>query len=103
LYDLETPLFTDAKGQRVDPVANLDTKFILGRDKTGNIAIRFSCCDHAVKAAMIVSPGSDDWGVDAKPLFQANVEFHGELHFHSTEEFEAGPIRLTGQNLHLFE
>jgi hypothetical protein len=103
LYDLETPLFTDAKGQRVDPVANLDTKFILGRDKTGNITIRFSCRDHAVKSAMLVPPGSDEWGVDAKPLFQASVEFHGELHFHSTEEFEAGPIRLTGQNLHMFE
>jgi hypothetical protein len=103
LYDLEKPLFTDAQGQRVDPVAKLDTTFILSRDKDGKITARFSCSDHAVKSAMLVRPGSDDWGADAVPLFPASLEFHGEMHFHPNEEFEAGPIRLSGQNLHMFE
>lgn len=103
LYDLETPLFTDAQGQRVDPVANLDTKFILGRDDEGKITVTFSSCDHAVKSAMLVRSGSDDWGIEAVPLFQASLEFHGEMRFHPNEEFETGPIRLTGRNLHMFE
>ncbi|MDQ2988617.1 MAG: hypothetical protein M3R60_05905 [Pseudomonadota bacterium] len=103
LYDLETPLFTDAQGQRVDPVANLDTTFILGRGNDGKITVTCSSCDHAVKSAMLVRPGSDDSGIDAVPLFQASLEFHGEMRFYPSEEFEAGPIRLTGQNLHMFE
>jgi hypothetical protein len=103
LYDLETPLFTDAQGQRVDPVAKLDTAFILSRDKDGKITVTFSCCDHAVESAMLVRPGGDDWGVEALPLFPASLEFHGAMHFHPNEEFEAGPIRLSGQNLHMFE
>ena len=103
LYDPETPLFTDAQGQRVDPVANLDTKFILDRDDEGKITVTFSSCDHAVRSAMLVRPGSDDWGLEAVPLFQASLEFHGEMRFFPNEEFEAGHIRLTGQNLHMFE
>jgi hypothetical protein len=103
LYDLETPLFTDAQGQRVDPVAKLDTTFILSRDKEGKVTVTFSCCDHAIESAMLVRPGSDDWSVDAVPLFPASLEFHGAMHFYPNEEFEAGPIRLTGQNLHMFE
>lgn len=103
LYDLETPLFTDGQGQRVDPVAKLDTRFVLDRDKNGKITVTFSCCDPAVKSAMLVPPASDEWGVEATPLFPASLEFHGEMHFHPNEEFEAGNIRLTGQNLHMFE
>jgi hypothetical protein len=103
LYDPEKPLFTDAQGQRVDPVPDLETKFILSRSDNGAITVTFSCVDPAVKAAMRVAPGHDDTGVDATPLFQASLEFHGDFHFHPNEEFEAGSIRLAGQNLHMFE
>ena len=103
LYDLETPLFTDMLGQRVDPMPELDTKFILDRDKTGKLTVKFSCSDHAVKSAMVVPTGSDEWGVEATPLFQASLAFDGEMYFHPNEEFEAGPVRIVGQNLHMFE
>ena len=104
LYDIEKPLFMDAHGNRVDPIVKPDTKFILSRNNEGRITVTFSCCDRAVESVMLVSPGDDSWGADATPLFQASVEFHGKFHFFPDgEEFEAGNIHITGQNLHLFE
>lgn len=103
LYDGESPLFTDAKGQRVDPVPTLSTRFVLSRNEEGTITVRFSSVDHEVKSAMLLAPGDDDSGIEATPLFQASLEFHGEFYFYPEgEQFEIGSTRLIGQNLHLF-
>jgi hypothetical protein len=104
LYDAEKPLFTDSNGLRVDPVAMaLQTRFTLSRDYNGVVSVRFSCIDHAVEHAMLVEPDEEGPGVDAHPLFQGSLEFHGEMHFHQNEEFEAGNVLVTGQNLHMFQ
>jgi hypothetical protein len=103
LYDSGKPLFTDARGRRVDPVPNLRTTFNLSRNAEGRITVRFSCVDPAVGLAMLLEPGDDRPGIEATPLFRASLEFHGEMHFYPNEEFEAGDIRLVGQNLHMFE
>jgi hypothetical protein len=75
----------------------------VSRNDTGKITVKFSAVDHAVKSAMLVETGDESLGVEAIPLFQASLEFHGEMYFYPNEEFEAGNICLTGQNLHLFE
>ena len=104
LYDVESPLFTDAKGQRVDPVPTLITKFVLSRNQEGTITVRFSSVDHEVKSAMLLDPNDDDAGIEATPLFRASLEFHGEFNFYPEgEQFEIGLTRLSGQNLHLFD
>jgi len=103
LYDVESPLFTDARGQRVDPVPHLRTTFILSRNEEGTITVRFSSVDREVKSAMLLDPNDDDSGIEATPLFQASLEFHGEFYFYPKgEQFEIGPTRVRGQNLHLF-
>jgi hypothetical protein len=103
LYDTEKSAFAAANGRRVDPVPKLETRFTVSRNDTGKITVKFSAVDHAVKSAMLVETGDESLGVEAIPLFQASLEFHGEMYFYPNEEFEAGNIRLTGQNLHLFE
>lgn len=105
LYKTKNPLFIDAQGRRVDPVPTLETAFVLRRDadRENRITVMFSCVDHAVKTAMLVGPGDEDLEMEATPVFQASLEFHGEMHFYPNEEFEVGNIQLTGQNFHMFE
>lgn len=104
LYAYEKPFFTDAKGQRVDPVPDLRTTFVLSRREDGRITVKFSCADDAVKLAMLVDNDDDGLQRDAIPLFQASLEFQGTFHFYPDgEEFEAGEISVKGQNFHMFQ
>lgn len=104
LYGGEKPLFNDASGRRVDPVPDLRTKFVLSRNENGRVDVAFSCVDPAIKSAMLVDADGDGPGADAAPLFQASLAFHGTFHFYPDgEEFEASNIRVSGQNLHMFQ
>lgn len=104
LYKIRNPLFTDLKGRRVEPVPFLQTQFSLRRDKDngGRIIVHFSCIDPAVRSVMLIE-GSDGEALEseAQPYFPASLEFHGEMHFHQNEEFEAGNIQVAGQNFHV--
>lgn len=103
LYGRRKPIFIDAQGRRVDPVPSLRAEFVLRRDEDndGKITVGFSCTDPAVGTVMLVEPGRDELQFEAHPLFPASLEFHGEMHFYENEEFEAGAIRVAGQNFHL--
>lgn len=104
LYHCDTPLFTDAKGQRVEPVPELSTKFIMSCNENGRVTVGFSCADMAVKSAMLVESDDDGFSAEAAPLFRASLKFDGEFHFYPHgEEFEAGNIHVIGQNLHMFD
>jgi hypothetical protein len=103
LYDPAKPVFTGVNGQRVDPLPKLETRFALSRSDDGKITVKFSAMDHGVKSAMLGEAGDECLDTEAVPLFQATLEFHGEMHFYPSEEFESGNVHMTGQNLHLFE
>ena len=106
LYKIRNPLFTDLKGRRVEPVPCLQTQFSLRRDENngGRITVHFSCIDPAVRSVMLIeSSDGESLESEAQPYFPASLEFHGEMHFHNNEEFEAGNIEVAGQNFHVLD
>ena len=104
LYKINIPLFTDLHGRRVEPVPALQTQFSLHRDENNGerITVHFSCIDPAVRSVMLIeSSDGEALESEAQPYFPASLEFHGEMHFHQNEEFEAGNIQVAGQNFHV--
>ena len=100
LYDGEQPYCMAADGSRVDPVPDLETRFILSRDDAGVITVQYCCHDNAVATAMVERDGA---GFEGTPLFPASITFHGEMRFHPNEDFECGHVDKQALNFHLFE
>lgn len=100
LYDGDPSYFTDADGRKVDPVLELETRFILSRSDSGVITVQYCCHDDAVASAMLELDGDDYEGI---PMFPASITFNGKMRFHPNEDFESGKVDIQGLNFHLFE
>ena len=101
LYEPATELLEDVRGNKVHPVADLQTRFTFNRDNNGVITVYYVCSDPAVESVMLVGDGETE--SDATPLLKGSLEFKGELRFYPDEQFESREVEFTGRNFHLFQ
>jgi len=102
LYSPCCRLFTDIAGRFVEPIPQLQSRFLIRQATSECITVEYRCTDADVRSVKLIGKNEED-EYDAAPALPASLEFAGVLHFFPNEEFEVGSVQIRGRNLHFFE